>query len=63
MASTGHLSVQQGKRVLVVMKSGDHKIKKFKERKGSLVEFYDGSKIPTKDIRTLSIYQEGSNGG
>lgn len=57
---TGHLSVPQGMRVLVVMKDGNHLIRKFKERKGRFVHFSDGDSITTDKIRTLSIYKERS---
>lgn len=51
------MSAQQGKRVIVIMRSGEHRIKKFKENKGNVIEFMDGDTIPTKEIRTLSIYK------
>lgn len=62
MGSTGHLSVQPGKRVILHMRSGDNIIGKFLERKSSrvLVDIGLGiqATIPTKDIRTISIYKE-----
>lgn len=58
MSATGHLSVRQGKRVLVLMADGRHFVAKFKEHKDKSVEFYDHKPASTKDIRTLSIYKE-----
>lgn len=57
MTRMGHMNVKQGKRVLVLMRDGNHIIAKFKEHKGSFVEFFDREPIPTPLIRTLSIYK------
>lgn len=55
------MSVQQGKRVLVVMRNGEHFVAKFKSSTDRLVEFFDHERMRTRDIRTLSIYQAGGN--
>lgn len=55
---TGHLSVQQGKRVLVLMRDGNHILAKFKQRKGRFIEFFDHESIRSNLIRTLSLYKE-----
>lgn len=57
MSNTGHLSVQQGKQVLIHLKSGEKLTKRFKERKSNFVLFEDGTKIKTGLISTLSIYK------
>lgn len=62
MSGTGHLSVQQGKRVMVHMRNGQKFIGKFKERKATYVtlqlDAQSDMAIPTHDIRTISIYKE-----
>lgn len=58
MQRAGHLSVQQGRRVLVIMRSGDHIKAKFKERKGRYIHFYDHDSITTAEIRTISLYKQ-----
>lgn len=60
MSLTGHLSVRQGKRVLVLARDGRHFIAKFKARKARTVEFYDHDPVATVDVRTLSLYKDKS---
>jgi len=57
MISTGHLSVKQGKRVLVHMRSGAKIVARFKQRRARSVEFYDHDPILSNAISTLSIYR------
>lgn len=52
---TGHLSVQQGKRVKVHLRDGSNFVAKFKERSDRVIEFYDHAPINTIKVRTLSI--------
>ncbi len=52
---TGHLSVRQGKRVVIHKRDGSKVVAKFKERGNNWVEFYELGRIPTVEIRTLSI--------
>ena len=52
---TGHLSVRQGKRVVIHFRDATKKVAKFKERGSNYVEFYELGRIPTVEIRTLSI--------
>lgn len=70
MSSTGHLSVQPGKKVIVHMRSGDKLIGKFIERKSSKVvidakigigDVAIPFTIPTDHIRTISIYKGETN--
>lgn len=51
-----HTHAQQGKRVLIFTRGGDKIIGKFQERKGRYV-ILDNHKVPTKDIRFMSIYK------
>ncbi len=56
---TGHLSVQQGKQVIIHLRTGEKILGYFKERKARTVEF-EGFSIPTVLIRTLTIIK-GAN--
>lgn len=57
MPSTGHLSVRQGMRVRVYLRSGEHYNARFKERRARVVNFFDHVSEPTRNIRTLTIYK------
>lgn len=57
MTGAGHTSVQQRKKVLVVMRDGNHFVAKFKEKKGRFIHFYDHDSIDTTELRTLTLYR------
>lgn len=57
MTKTGHLSVQRGKRVIAIMRTGNHIIAKFKEHKGRFIHFYDHAPLLNIEIRTLSLFK------
>lgn len=53
---TSHLSVQKGKRVLIILRTGERIIAKFVEKKNARI-ILDIGEIQTKDIRVLSLYK------
>lgn len=57
----GHFSVQQGKKVILLFKNGDKTIVKYKEKKGNCIITSEGERIPTKLLRTISIYKYGKS--
>lgn len=52
---TGHLSVQKGKRVIVVFKDGSRAEDKFIEKKGKYVHLKELGKVANGTISTLMI--------
>lgn len=61
MGSTGHLSVQPGKRVMIHMRDGTKAMGKFVERKSGKVTILQDIGWPitlsTNKIKTISIYK------
>ncbi len=54
----GHTAVRRGKRVLVVMKDGNHFVAKFKDRKSRHIEFLDHDPVEKSEVRGISPYKE-----
>lgn len=57
MTKAGHTSVHPGKKVLVLMRNGDHFVAKFRRKVDRVIEFDDHGPVSTSKIRTLSIYK------
>ena len=55
---TPHLSVRQGKRIMIKLKQGGTIIAKFQERKGKYIFLTDGRKIRAVLIKSLKIYKD-----
>ena len=53
----GHTSVRQGKRVIVLLRSGEKLIDVFMGKKSSYIELRDAGKIDRNLIRTIGIYK------
>jgi hypothetical protein len=62
MAKTPHLSTTRGKRVFVTLRTGEHKILKFLDRKDARVLFFDHPPIRTCDIQRMSDYKPKPGG-
>jgi hypothetical protein len=61
MTSTGHMSVQRGKTVMVHLRDGRKLIKKFLEQNNNYVYFMDNTRQRKDEIRTISIYKKQSD--
>lgn len=57
MGATGHLSARQGTKVKVHLRDGSTFLAKYKQRHARSVEFDDGRKVPTAQIKTISYYK------
>jgi hypothetical protein len=53
----GHTGVQRGKRVLVILKSGERLIDHFKYRNDLAVFLREAGRVEKERMRSLSIYK------
>lgn len=54
---TAHTSTYKGKRVYVVLKSGQTFVDKFKDKKSHIVEFEEHGKVKKAEIKVMTIYR------
>lgn len=57
MRTSGHMSVQQGKRVVVWMRDGTKFIAQFKEHKSRYIIFFDHRSVRKEAVSTLSLHK------
>jgi len=54
----GHTAVHKGRRVLVVLRSGELFIDRFIERTGRDIRLEGRGKVAKKDLRVMSLYKQ-----
>lgn len=56
---TLHTSTNKGKRILIILKDGRKIIDKFKDKKSGYVITEEYGKIPTNQIKAMTICKQG----
>ncbi len=56
----GHKAAIHGKRVMVLLVSGEHFIARYGQARSKTIEFIDHKPVLRRDIRTISDYHPGT---
>lgn len=58
---TPHTTFRRGKRLLLIYRTGEKKIVKYKEKKGKFIILWDNEKVSINEISSLSIFKESND--
>ncbi len=56
---TLHSSTYKGKRILIILKDGRKIIDKFKDKKSGMIITEEHGRIPTDQVKAMTIYKSG----